>query len=105
VFTNYLLPQHKLVSKQRAGARVVRRHDAARTPHQRAVALIGERKMPSIRMNSQSKKIHPASLQRQIMHLTGLLQAAATAKKPAPTKPPTNRASNQHPTPARRHAT
>jgi transposase InsO family protein len=104
VFTNYLLPQQKLVSKQRVGAKVVKRHDAARTPHQRAVEAIGDRKMPSIRMNAQFKKIRPAQLQREIMHLTGLLQAAATAKKPAPAKPPVNRAWNLRPGPARRAA-
>ncbi|MDR1392932.1 MAG: hypothetical protein LBJ62_03045 [Bifidobacteriaceae bacterium] len=101
VFTNYLLPQHKLVSKQRVGARVVKRHDTARTPHQRAAQAIGERKMPTIRMNAQLKKIRPAQLQREITHLTGLLQAAAVTKRPALAKPPVNRAWNQRPAPAR----
>jgi len=37
-FTNYFLPQQKLVFKQRNGAKVTKRHDQAKTPHQRAVA-------------------------------------------------------------------
>jgi hypothetical protein len=38
-FTNYLLPQQKLLSKTRHGAKVVKKHDQALTPHQRAAAL------------------------------------------------------------------
>jgi hypothetical protein len=38
VFTNYLLPQQKLVSKTRHGAKVTKTHDAPATPHQRAAA-------------------------------------------------------------------
>ena len=37
VFTNYLLPQQKLVSKQRYGAKVSKKHDTPATPHQRAI--------------------------------------------------------------------
>jgi transposase InsO family protein len=33
IFTNYLLPQQKLVSKTRHGARVTKIHDAPATPH------------------------------------------------------------------------
>ena len=38
VFTNYLLPQQKLIFKQRTGAKVIKRYDSATTPHQRAAA-------------------------------------------------------------------
>ena len=43
VFTNYLLPQQKLIFKQRHGAKVTKKHDTATTPHQRAVAHPGMR--------------------------------------------------------------
>lgn len=36
-FTNLLLPQQKLISRERVGSKVIKRHDAARTPHQRAL--------------------------------------------------------------------
>ncbi len=36
-FTNLLLPQQKLISRERVGAKVIKRHDQARTPHQRAL--------------------------------------------------------------------
>ena len=37
-YTNYLLTQQKLVSKERHGAKVTKRHDRAATPYDRAVA-------------------------------------------------------------------
>jgi hypothetical protein len=36
-FANYLLPQQKLIFKQRNGAKVTKRYDTATTPHQRAI--------------------------------------------------------------------
>lgn len=38
-FTNYLLPQQKLVFKQRNGAKGTKRYDTATTPHQRGIAF------------------------------------------------------------------
>lgn len=99
IFTNYLLPQQKLISKTRQGARVIKKHDRGQTPHQRAVADPRVRKMPVIRMNAQFKNIHPAALSRQILDLTGRLETIAIAKRPAPVKPVVNTAWN-HP----RHA-
>jgi hypothetical protein len=90
IFTNYLLPQQKLLSKTRIGARVIKKHDRGQTPHQRALTDPGVRKMAVIRMNAQFKTIHPAALSRQILALTGRLQTIATAKKPAPVKPAVN---------------
>lgn len=46
LFTNYLLPQQKLVSKERHGAEVIKKHDAALTPHQRA-ARLGRKSCPA----------------------------------------------------------
>jgi hypothetical protein len=95
MFTNYLLPQQKLVSKTRHGAKVTKRHDTARTPHQRAITHPAVRRMPIIRMNAALKKIHPAALSRQILALTGRLEALAIAKRPAPVKPAVNQAWNR----------
>jgi hypothetical protein len=52
VFTNYLLPQQKLVFKQRNGAKVTKRYYKAMTPHQRAIGREDMRKRPIIRMNA-----------------------------------------------------
>lgn len=92
MFTNYLLPQQKLIFKQRNGAKVTKKHDQATTPHQRAIAHPSERKMPVIRMNAAFKKIKPATLSRHILALTARLETLATAKAPAPVKPAINRA-------------
>ncbi|MDR7084833.1 hypothetical protein J2X01_004150 [Arthrobacter ginsengisoli] len=47
-------------------------------------------KTPVIRMNAQYKRIRPAALSRRILELTGRLETLATAKQPAPVKPPAN---------------
>jgi integrase-like protein len=101
VFANYLLPQQKLVSKTRVGAKVIKKHDTPATPHQRAARHPAVRKMPVIRMNAEFNTIHPAAMSRHILALTGRLAAIAVAKKPAPVKPPVNTAFNPS---LRRHA-
>lgn len=80
VFTNYLLPQQKLVKKTRIGARVIKVHDQPATPHQRAILHPKVRKMPIIRMDSAFKKIRVRALSRQILALTGRLEALSKAK-------------------------
>lgn len=92
VFTNYLLPQQKLVFKQRNGAKVTKRYDTATTPHQRAISREDMRKRPIIQMNAEFKRLKPAALSRHILALTGQLETLALAKKPAAPKPAVNRA-------------
>lgn len=94
VFTNYLLPQQKLVFKQRNGAKVIKKHDTGTTPHQRAILHQTMRKQSIIRMGAEFKRIKPAALSRQILALTGQLETLALAKKPAAVKPPVNRVWN-----------
>src|SRR5690625_4779226 len=66
-FTNYFLPQQKLVFKQRNGAKVTKRYDTATTPHQRAMAHEKVRKRPKITMNAKFKRLKPAALSRHIL--------------------------------------
>lgn len=80
IFTNYLLPQQKLVSKTRHGAKVTKVHNRPATPHQRAVAHPAVRKMPVIRMNAAFKKIRVMALSQQILELTGRLEKLSVAK-------------------------
>ncbi len=94
VFTNYLLPQQKLVSKVRTGAKVSKKYDAATTPHQRALADPTVRARPKIIMNAEFKRIKPASLSRQILALTGQLETLAQAKKAPRSRPPVNHGFN-----------
>ena len=87
VFTTYLLPQQKLVFKQRNGARVTKSDDTAATPHQRAIGDENMRKRPVIRMNAEFKRIKPAALSRQILALTSQLEPSPWQRNP----PPANR--------------
>lgn len=87
IFTNYLLPQQQLVSKQRHGAKVTKKHDNPKTPHQRAIAHPAMRKRPIITMNAAIKRIKPAALQREILALTGRLEQLSLAKKLRHSKP------------------
>ncbi|MFF1832591.1 transposase family protein [Paenarthrobacter sp. NPDC058040] len=96
IFSNYLLPQQKLVMKVRHGAKVSKTHDRAATPHQRAATHPALSRMPVIRMNAQYKKIKPSALSQQILALTGQLETIATAKRPAPVKPAVNEQWNHH---------
>jgi len=95
VFTNYLLPQQKLVFKQRNGAKVTKKYDTATTPHQRAVIDETVQKRPIIQMNAEFKRIKPAALSRQILALVGELETMSLAKRAAAPKPAVNQASNQ----------
>ena len=95
IFTNYLLPQQKLVFKQRNGAKVTKRYDTATTPHQRAVGREDVRKHPVIQMNAEFKRIKPAALSMRIRALTGQFETLAFAKKPASIKPAINQAFNR----------
>jgi hypothetical protein len=92
-FTNYFLPQQKLIFKQRNGAKVTKRYDTATTPHQRALAHPQVRKRPKIAMAARFKRLKPAALSRQILALTGELEVLAQAKK-APRSRLVNRAWN-----------
>lgn len=97
IFTNYLLPQQKLIAKVRVGAKVTKKHDAPATPHRRTKADPGVSPMAVLRMDTEYKKIRPAALSRQILSLTGRLETLATAKQPAPVKPPVNEDWNRRP--------
>ena len=94
LFANYFLPQQKLIFKQRQGAKVIKRHDTATTPHQRAVAHEAVRKRPIITMNATFKRLKPAALSRRILALTGQLEVLAQAKKAPRARPPVNNAWN-----------
>lgn len=80
IFSNYLLPQQKLVSKTRYGAKVIKKHDQPTTPHQRAVDHPTMRQRPIIAMNAQFKKIHVMALSRQIYALTAELETISRHK-------------------------
>ena len=83
-FTNLLCTQQKLVSRERVGAKVIKRHDTAQTPHQRArtagILAPGRKSALTRTLND----LHPGQLQREIDVLTEQLERLALLKRPAP---------------------
>jgi len=94
VYTNYLLAQQKLVSKQRNGAKVSKRHDTAATPYQRTTAHKATTEVCRSQMQVIMGQVGPGDLYRQIQTLTTQLERLALTKAPAPVRPPVNRAFN-----------
>ena len=85
--TNYFLPQQKLVSKVRDGAKVTKKYDRPTTPHRRAdrhEAVTGEDKTI---LTDVLTGLNPAAIQRQIQALTAELLTLTTNKTAAPATP------------------
>jgi hypothetical protein len=85
--TNYFYPQQKLVSKIRRGATVIKKHDLAATPHQRATRHPKVTQKAKTTMSRTYTKINPAAVQREIQALTEELLTLTTAKAAARTRP------------------
>ncbi|MHB8438678.1 MAG: DDE-type integrase/transposase/recombinase [Acidimicrobiales bacterium] len=94
VYTNYLLAQQKLVSKQRHGAKVTKKYDRAATPFSRVSARTDITPACRTIVNQTMAGVRPGDLYRQIQDLTAQLECMALAKAPAPVKPRVNRAFN-----------
>lgn len=93
-FTNLLCAQQKLISRERVGAKVIKRHDPAQTPHQRALdagVLTPARKAALTRTLNA---LRPGELQRRIDALATQLERLALTKTTAPPRP-INRAFNK----------
>lgn len=93
-FTNLLCAQQKLISRERVGAKVIKRHDTARTPHQRALdaGVLTAAKKTSLTRTRNT--IRPGELQRRIDALADRLERLALTKTTAPPRP-VNRAFNK----------
>lgn len=104
-FTNFVLAQQKLVSKQRNGAKVTKRYDIAQTPHQRTITF------PTTTIETRTKlatvfgSTRPAQLARQISCLTTELENVALTKAAAPIKAGVNRSFVNPPKPTKRKPT
>jgi hypothetical protein len=95
MMTNYFLPQQKLISKVRDGAKVTKKYDKPKTPHQRAAASTKVSKEDKAIINDTLVDLNPAAIQRQIQALTAELLTLTTSKAAARSIP-------QIPTPATR---
>lgn len=99
--TNFFYPQQKLISKERLGAKVIKKYDTAQTPYQRTKGEVSVSKKVKTALTSRYETINPAAVQREIQALTSQLLTLTTAKK-APRTQPGIRAS---PDEATKHAT
>jgi hypothetical protein len=95
-FTNLLLAQQKLVSKQRQGSKVTKHHDVAKTPSERLLATEALSPAKKAALGRQRNALKPASIQREIEGLCTQLERLALSKAPAPHRP-VNRAFNSRP--------
>jgi hypothetical protein len=83
-FTNLVLTQQQLISRTRVGSKVIKRHDQATTPLERAIrsgVLSSGRRGALTRARNQ---MHPGELQRQIGRLCDQLEQLALSKTAAP---------------------
>jgi hypothetical protein len=94
-YTNYLLTQQKLTSKQRHGAKVTKHHDKAATPHARTEAHPAVTDACRKAMAATLEELSPGELYRSISRLCDRLEALALAKAPAAVKPRVNRSFNE----------
>jgi hypothetical protein len=79
LYTNFFQPSMKLQSKERHGARVKKKYDAARTPYQRLLdsTYISEKIKEQLR--ECYRLLNPAQLKRQIEKLQQKLLASAVS--------------------------
>lgn len=97
--TNYFIPQQKLVSKVRTGAKVSKKYDTAATPHRRAERHDRVCEEDKAILADTYAAINPAAVQRQIQALTTELLTLTTNKAGPRPKPP----AHTHPTRASSH--
>jgi hypothetical protein len=87
LITNYFLPQQKLISKVRDGAKVTKKYDVATTPHRRADRHEKVTAQDKTIMTDTLAGLNPAAVQRQIQAFTGELLTLTTSKATARAKP------------------
>ncbi len=92
-FTNLVLPQQKLVSRERVGAKVIKRHDQARTPHQRALDAGVLVPTTKAKLTRQLNKLKPGRASREIDLLVDQLERLSLTT-PRTRSPHINRAFN-----------
>ena len=98
-FTNLVLTQQKLVRRERQGPKVIKRHDTAASPLERAIrsgVLSSAKRGALVRARNA---MHPGQLQREIAQLCARLERLALAKAPAPAPRRVHRGFNKTPRP------
>src|SRR5260370_29102556 len=65
LYTNFFQPSMKLKSKERHGARVIKKYDKARTPYQRVLESSFIDQVTKEQLRQRYQLINPAQLKRQ----------------------------------------
>ena len=89
LMTNYFGPQQKLISKVRNGAKVTKKYDKPKTPHQRATDHQVVDQHDKTILADTYKDLNPAAIQREIQALTSQLLTLTTGKRGPGHRPPT----------------
>jgi len=95
-YTNLLLTQQKLLESKREGAKVIKRHDAARSPYQRLIATTLLTSKQKGALTRSRNALHPAQVQREIVRLCAQLERISLSKTGPPPRA-VNRAFNAGP--------
>ncbi len=85
-YTNLILTQQKLVMRERIGAKVIKRHDAAKTPLARTIEAGVLSPAQRRALTRTRNSLHPGALQREIGKLCDRLENLALAKTAAPSR-------------------
>lgn len=83
LYTNYFQPVMKLVSKERHGAKVKKRHDEPKTPYQRLMAMPDLAPEDRTSLKAEYLTLNPAELKRQIDQLQDKLMRSAARRRRA----------------------
>ena len=83
-YTNLLLTQQKLLVRERVGAKVIKRHDRAKTPYERAIEAGVLSAQQRSALTRARNALHPGQLQREIDRLCTQLERLALSKTTAP---------------------
>lgn len=105
LMTNFFTPQQKLLSKTRAGAKVIKKHDTAQTPFQRLLARDDIDHTIKDNLTRWYAQLNPAQLRRDIADLQQQLFDTAAAKghpNQAPTRPASRTSTHEATTPPSR---
>ena len=93
--TNYFLPQQKLVSKVRDGAKITKKYDLPTTPHRRAERHQAVSTEDKTIMDDTLTGLNPAAIQRRIQALTAELLTLTTSKAARSRRPAVQAAEDQ----------
>jgi hypothetical protein len=80
LMTNFFTPQQKLIAKTRHGAKVIKKHDVAKTPFQRLLARHDIDQTIKDNLTRWYAQLNPAQLRRDIAALQDRLFAISAAK-------------------------